>query len=50
MKDKKTTKQVTVSREVHDELKIHVAVKKIKITEFADRAIRNQIKRESKTA
>jgi hypothetical protein len=48
MKGKKTTKTVTVSNDVHAELKVHVAIKKVGITEFADKAIRNQIKKESK--
>jgi hypothetical protein len=49
MKDKKNTKTVTVSKDVHAELKVHVAIKKVGITEFADRAIRNQIKKETKS-
>lgn len=48
MKAKKNTKTVTVSGDVHDELKVHVAKKKVGITEFADRAIKNQIKKETK--
>ena len=48
MKGTKSPKTVKVSDDVHLELKVHVAKKKVGITEFVDRAIRNQIKRESK--
>lgn len=48
MKDKKAAKTVKISDDVHDILKVHVAIKKVGMTEFVDKAIRNQIKKETK--
>jgi hypothetical protein len=49
MKDKKSAKTVKVSDDVHSEMKVHVAIKKVGVTEFVDKAIRNQIKKETKS-
>jgi hypothetical protein len=48
MKDKKAGKTVKIEDDVHRELKVHVAKKDVGITEFVGKAIRNQIKKESK--
>jgi hypothetical protein len=46
-KANKSAKTVKVSDDVHSDLRVHVAIKKVGITEFVDKAIRNQIKRET---
>jgi predicted HicB family RNase H-like nuclease len=47
MKGSKSPKTVKVSDDVHAEMKVHVAKKQVGVTEFVDKAIRNQIKKES---
>jgi hypothetical protein len=48
MKDRKETKSVKISKDVHADLKVHVAIKQVGMTDFLDKAVRNQLKRESK--
>lgn len=48
MKANKPAKTVKISDDIHAVLKVHVAKKQVGITDFVDKAIRNQIKRETK--
>lgn len=47
MKDEKFAKSVRISQLLHDDLRVHVAKKKVGVTVFVEKAIRNQIKKET---